>query len=294
MTRLEGPPTTGSGGRRTRRRCTGALGFIKRMMIVKLSYQIVGLTLAGIILAASGHIAHSDVNTLRFSVSIPSADEEARLIWNLLKNIKFYNSNNYKLSLPDSLVVAALIEKANRNELETKDWDLLLADFEKTIYKRADYLKGYEIIANSLTIANDQVRTFIAYNKKWGFHLPRQYSIRLTLYGPGGSYDSKTGNIIILTTKEGMFKRGKNPLETILHEAVHIGIEDPIVKKYGLSHWTKERIVDQFMVHHFMDVCPEYRMQGKAEKDIDAIFNKTDVWDHLPERVAQFVSERKQ
>jgi hypothetical protein len=94
----------------------------------------------------------------------------------------------------------------------------------------------------------------------------------------------------MMTTKEGLFKRGKNPLETILHEAVHIGIESTIVSKYGLSHWTKERIVDQFMVRHFKDVCPDYRIQSNAETDIDTIFEEEDAWDNLPERVRRHIS----
>lgn len=128
------------------------------------------------------------------------------------------------------------------------------------------------------------------YHEKWGFYLPPRYNIRLTLYGPGGSYDPRAGTIVIMTTKEGVFKRGKNPLDTILHEAVHIGIQSTIVSKYGLSQWTKERIVDQFMLRHFKDVCPEYRMQPNAETGIDSIFAEEDVWDHLPERVRQYVS----
>jgi len=76
----------------------------------------------------------------------------------------------------------------------------------------------------------------------------------------------------------------------MLHEAVHIGIENTIVSKYGLSHWTKERIVDQFMIRHFMDVCPDYRMQSNAETDIDIIFWEADTWDNLPERVRRYAS----
>jgi hypothetical protein len=260
---------------------------------VKVAYLTASIILEGMLLAACGSIPQGDKHMSSFSVSILSADEEAIFVWSLLRNITFYDSNNYRLSMPDSAVVAAMIEKANNNELESTDISLLRADFSKTVYQRMDYLKGYEIIINTLAIANSKVHTFVDYHNKWNFYIPQQYEIKLTLYGPGGSYDPKTGTIIMLITKDGIFKRGKNPLDTVLHEAVHIGIEAPIVSKYRLSHWTKERIVDQFMVHHFMNVCPDYIMQPNAETGIDSIFNQADVWDNLPERVERFVSEQK-
>jgi hypothetical protein len=60
------------------------------------------------------------------------------------------------------------------------------------------------------------------------------------LYGLGGRYNLSTATVTLLTTE---FLK-KPASETILHEIVHIGIEETIVNKYRLSHWEKERLVD--------------------------------------------------
>jgi hypothetical protein len=262
------------------------LGMVRPMRVCR---TIVATVLIGLILAPFLTAAHAE-NPPQFRVSIPSAEQEAAFVCSLMRNIASFDSNRYVLSMPRSDIVSVLLEKARRKELVGKDWNLLQKDIQTTVYDRTDYQNGYQAVADVLAIADTKGAVFQNYHEKWGFYLPPQYDIRLTLYGPGGSYDARTGTIVMLTTKEGGFKRGRNPLETILHEAVHIGIENTIVSKYGLSHWTKERIVDQFMMHHFKDVCPDYRMQPNAETGIDRIFTGEDVWDHLPERVHEYVS----
>ena len=49
--------------------------------------------------------------------------------------------------------------------------------------------------------------------------------------------------IIMMTRKDGTFKE-PNPAHTAVHEMVHMGIEEDIVKQYGLSQGEKERMVD--------------------------------------------------
>ena len=257
---------------------------------MRMSLRSIMAVMVGLILGTHVAVSHSDDNLPHFRASIPSCVQEATLVWNLLQNISFHDSNRYVLSMPQSEVTAVLLQKARENRLESNDRLLLKNHFDATIYNEADYRKGYQAITDVLAIANAKVTVFKKYHDQWGFFLPSQYDIRLTLYGPGGSYDPKTGTIIMMTTKEGSFKRGNNPLETLLHEAVHIGIENRIVKEHKLSHWTKERIVDQFMIRHFRDVCPGYRMQPNTDTGIDTIFEEEDAWDSLPDRVRRYAS----
>lgn len=245
-----------------------------------------------LVLSTLATIRSAAANSNYFSVRIPSSSEEARHVWTLLNKIAFYNNNNYRISLPQSNVIHDLLDKANRKQLTRSDLRVLSRDFDEKIYHRSDYLNSYEIIQKSLPSANDKIKVFQTYRDKWNFYIPDQYKILLTLYGTGGSYNHLNGTITILIKKEGRFKRGPNPLATILHEAVHIGIEKPIVEKYRLSHWTKERIVDQFMAHHFRDVCPDYKMQPNAETEIDVIFKNEDVWDNLPKKIEEFLSQK--
>jgi hypothetical protein len=224
-----------------------------------------------------------------FAVSIASAEWEAKYVWGLLEEIEYYERNNYVLSLPES-ISPVLLAKAREKGLSGSDWSRFQKDFTARVYNKPDYQKGYEAVARFLSVADSRVAVFRRYHERWGFSLPLRYDVKLTLYGPGGAYDRNTGTIILLTSREGRFKRGTNPLETMLHEAVHIGIEGPIVSRFHLSHWTTERVVDKFMVAHFSDICPEYRIQPNSETGIDIILGDKDVWDNLPERIGQYLS----
>jgi len=264
------------------------------ILIVKRPIQLLAIITVACFLANCKVIPNRESNSMNIIVRIPSSAEEIDFIWSLLKNIQFYNSNKYKLSLPDNETAMSIVEKANRQELSNEDYTLLKSDFTTNIYNQNDYQKSYRIINNTLPIAKSQQKIFIHYKTKWNFYIPKQYEVLLTLYGPGGSYNPQKGIITIMTTKQGTFKRGQNPLETILHEAVHIGIEDAIVRRYNLSHWEKERIVDQFMMYHFKEICPDYKMQPTSETAIDEIFKNENAWDNLPEAVSQFISGKKQ
>jgi hypothetical protein len=81
------------------------------------------------------------------------------------------------------------------------------------------------------------------------FNLKDQYTIVLTKYGSGGSYNSQTGEVIVnIKDREKDLIMG-----TILHEIVHIGIEH-LIESYHITHWRKERLVDLIMEKCFPDL----------------------------------------
>lgn len=223
-------------------------------------------------------------------LQIPSSVEEATFVWYLIRKIKFFEDNGYELSLPDDEIIDGLIQKSKANTLSTRDWHALTSLFSKKIYRQSDYTAGYEVLKKELPVANGAVKRFRIYQERWGFFIPETYTVVLTLYGPGGNYNPKNGKITLKATKDGRFARGRDPLETVLHEAVHIGIEVPVIKKFNVSHWRKERIVDKFMAFHFSDICPGYRMQAKADTSIDIILADPKVWNNLPDEVSRFLS----
>lgn len=75
-------------------------------------------------------------------------------------------------------------------------------------------------------------------NQNWGFKVFDNYKIVLTYYGTGGSYHYKTGEIIIRHKRE-----VKKPyFYTIFHEAIHIGIEENIVRNI-IYHNNKKKVL---------------------------------------------------
>ena len=239
-----------------------------------------------------GGAMQQSINQPEFVIQVPSSLDETKYVWSLIKNIQFYHNNGYKLSMPNDEIVNTLIQKNKTNKLSNKDWEIFKSVFLERIYNKSYYSVSYEIVKSNLLSANKAIELFRGYQNKWNFYIPRKYTIVLTLYGPGGSYNPNSGKIFLMTTKYGNFKRSKNPLETIFHEAVHIGIENVVIKKYKVSHWMKERIVDKFVAHHFMNICPDYRLQPNTDTTIDKILNDPKVWDNLPDEISRFLSNK--
>lgn len=102
---------------------------------------------------------------------------------------------------------------------------------------------------------------------------PSELEIQLTCYGIGGSYWLPK-KIILMATKF-------YPLATIVHELIHLAIEDWI-KKYQVGQTQKERIVDLFMSKYFSDLFPDRLIpnwsqqvyQKIAYQEIDEIFER--------------------
>ena len=99
-------------------------------------------------------------------------------------------------------------------------------------------------------------------------HLQNKYIVALSKYGTGGSYHTAESSIDIrFIDREVVSIFG-----TILHEIVHISIE-PLIVKYDIEHWQKERLVDLIGLAYF----PDHRKPQDIKEDVsrvDASFHK--------------------
>ena len=78
----------------------------------------------------------------------------------------------------------------------------------------------------------------------WGAKLPDELTILCT-YGSGASYSEIKGGKATITFRMSRYPDNKQVmLETMLHEFIHIMIEQPIIRKYDVPQDLKERIVD--------------------------------------------------
>jgi len=138
-------------------------------------------------------------------------------------------------------------------------------------------------------VINKAMSKFLELNKLWNFKTFPKYEILLTLYGTGGSFNANTGTVIMLTRRDGTFRR-KRPHETIIHEIVHIGIHDIIVSRYKLEHWEKERLVDLICLYYFGDILPEYKLQRKGDNRLDEFVNTVTIND-LPASIENYIKK---
>ena len=97
----------------------------------------------------------------------------------------------------------------------------------------------------------------------WGFKLFRRYEIVATVWGTEGAYEHEDGVILLRVNREGRRTSAYGePLEhTVVHEVVHIGIEEVIVRRYSLGHDMKEFLVDAICSIYLKELMPEYESQ---------------------------------
>ena len=237
-------------------------------------------------------------NSMAFSqnkvkVIIPSAKTEAGYIWRTIRDISFFEKYNYQLSLPKGKLMEELKAKARQKKLTDADYAALEKFVVTRVYQKSDYQKGYQAIAKDLPLLNKMVNELANMKFNWPFKMYKTYQITLTLYGSGGSYDPDRGSVIIFTTRDGKFKQYKNPINTLIHEITHIGIENSIIQKYKVNHGLKERIVDTFVWLCFKKHLPEYRIQNMGDKRIDKYLKKKSDLLTLEEVVQGFVKKNK-
>lgn len=204
--------------------------------------------------------------------------EEFGYLKSVLSRLQFYKDNRYTVGLPDN--------KQLLDPQIQKDSVKMFSIFETSEYDKGYFAEGLKILNAHKDFIESLVQKLLYLKDLWDFKVFSKYTVVLTKYGPGGSYNPDTGKIDLFATKEGKFKGG-DPVETIVHEIIHIGIEESIVKKFRLTHWEKERLVDLLVKTLFAKELPGHKLQGEAKNKIDGYINLESI-KVLPETVASY------
>lgn len=226
----------------------------------------------------------------RIQIVIPTAEEESDYVWRTIQDISFFEQHNYQVSLPQGELIDALIAKSKANQLRQEDYTALENLMKSKVYQKADYQKAYKKIAEQQDLIHKMANRLSRSKRAWHFKAFDVYQIRLTLYGSGGSFDPENGVVTIFATAEGKFKQYDNPANTIIHEIVHIGIEDSIIQKYKAPHALKERIVDRFVLLNFKKYLLDYRVQNMGDVRIDQYLSKKKDLRKLNQIVERFMN----
>lgn len=227
----------------------------------------------------------------RIIVKIPTVDQETDYIWNTLQDIKLLEGFNYQISLPEGNTMNKLKEKARQQRLDEDDYVDLSQFVRDSVYNKLNYERGFNRIIEQLALLNALVNRIERANYPWGFKTFKTYTVKLTLFGSGGSYNPADSSIVMLTTREGSFKQYENPANTLIHEIVHLGIEESIIQKFEVEHALKERIVDFFVLFNFNNVLPEYRIQDMGDKRLDPYLSKAEDLMYLDKIVAKILTK---
>ena len=223
-------------------------------------------------------------NNFKLIIRGQNLEEEFNYLWWVINDLPFYEKNNYTVSLPDNQSFLDLIKEKKLNK------EKLFKMFEEEIYNPKFFKLGIENLEKCRPVFDEASEIFGEMNKKWRFKLFEEYNVLLTAYGPGGSYNpcGNKARIVMLTTDDGKFKI--NAIHNVIHEMVHLGIEDDIVEKFKLEHWEKEALVDSICILKFGSLLTNYRYQNNGNSKIREYINAETV-ENVPEIVKKYVND---
>jgi hypothetical protein len=196
---------------------------------------------------------YNNKNNMKLNI-LYSPELEIERITNTIKRLDWYKANGYTVQLPESLDVSdisAIAFDSIKNAV-SKDYD------EK------NYLGSKKYIENHWSNVGEELLKNI---KNTSLTLQESYDIQLTRYGVGGSYHLP--NKIIINIQR-MFEFGL--LKTIAHESLHLSIQ-PLIEKYNVKHWYKERVVD-LLLQEFAPKVNSFQKMSIDTTKIDEIFKK--------------------
>lgn len=184
---------------------------------------------------------------LKFNISVP--DEIIR-ITNTLKKLEWYRENNYKINFPKELDLENATEETIQQAISS-DFDISFYEKYQSELEKSWIELGEEFIKKLRTL---------------GLPVQNNYLITLTRYGVGGSYGLP--NRICLNIDYGYH----NIIETILHEIIHLTIEN-LIKEYNIDHWTKERLVN-LIYNRFYPEKASLQTDPKDKEKVQEAFDK--------------------
>lgn len=202
-------------------------------------------------------------------VRAPAPDDAFGYLERTLADMNFFRTHNYDVSLPDHPLFREPAHPATER-------DERRSVFFNQVYRADDF----DAALATLGRQRSELHTALARISSWamydGFTAHDSLTVTLTLYGPGGSFDPDAGHITLWTNAQGAFKGGGG-LHTIVHEMIHLAVEQRIARPLGLRHWERERLVDLLAQREFADLLPDYRLQGGDTAPIDRFVLGTDL-----------------
>lgn len=190
--------------------------------------------------------------TPEISVSF-SVDQEIKRVAGTLQNLewlrKHYGNSNSRL--PVGITETSSLEEikaAVNSDYEVEKYN----EYARTLVKQF----------------NELAKNFKDLQKFSAFTFFPKYSVVLTRYGTGGSYDSSKGEVIINIE----FRSGEKGVATVTHEIIHIGIQY-LITKYNVPHWAKERLVDLIGITHFPEIAKPQNLKDDMSY-VDEAFKK--------------------
>ncbi|MCX6787251.1 MAG: hypothetical protein NTY93_01860 [Candidatus Kaiserbacteria bacterium] len=140
---------------------------------------------------------------------------------------------------------------------DSSDEDIIRAVNEE--YSETDYAECATKLQEEWRFVSEE---FEKMRNEPAFHLKDEYTVVLTKYGMGGSYDADSSKVIVNITSQ--LQGGVEG--TVAHEIIHMTVQY-LIDQYHVRHWRKERWVDLLMERYF----PELEKMQNIKEDVSMV-----------------------
>lgn len=197
----------------------------------------------------------------KVTFQLNTLEQEIARVFNVIKEMEFYQKNNYHVDLPQ--IDKKLLNKIkNCKKLTNKERVKLV----RVITNEYDnFKKDKRILKIKRDLKKQEQKFFNKIPRLLKIELSEEYHVYLTQYGPGGSYWLPRNAIVKNINSRGRY--------TIVHEIIHLMIEN-LIQKYKISHWQKERMVDLYLSKIFDDYVLQNIEKLRGVKKVDGVFEK--------------------
>ena len=227
------------------------------------------MTICWLTNCASASPKPSQAPTPRLMVRAPSRAEEWASLEESLRNYGLLKKNGYTVALPDHPKVTLF--KNDPVPMPDEEKRILQHIFEHAIFAPAAYDAAVKTVDVADPRLKEVFKRFDEWQGLWNFGAKSEYTAVITLYGPGGEYYPDRSRVKLLADRAGAFLRNEDPVLSIVHEMVQIGVDRPIVRKLGLTHWDKERLADLMVVRAFGPLFPGFTVTSNGSPELDAL-----------------------
>ncbi len=217
-------------------------------------------------------ISENNVEKEKNSIGIHCVFSEKSEIWyatNAVKTLPWFRENGY--GDRNSRLPEGVTEQSSDEEVRA----IVATEFKEDFYK--DFADQIQEQWPALAEKLERLREIPAFK----FFDP--YTIQLTQYGSGGSYNAKTGMVAL---NIGRNRQMEQIMRVISHEIVHIGIQE-FIEKYNVRHWYKEHLVDLIGARYFTK-----RIQN-APEDVSVVDTAFDTYFPDIEAIARAIGDTK-
>lgn len=206
----------------------------------------------------------------------------------MLGRMPFFKQNGYHVPIPQNALFEELVDKPEK--IKTMDHEKYFDEYKKHVYEPVNLKPIKKELEKIKKLCDGTLVKLKVLHKNWGFKVFDKYIINPIYYSPGGGYDSNKGTLTIRVDKKGQLIGIS--IDTILHESVHMGIEECIIQKFNLSHDEKECLVD-IICSEYLEL-PNYKVQNKfVNESLKKLITYDAIKNNLPDVIKKYKQKIK-